>query len=818
MKNLLKKASLFSVTALSIGVKAQQNPTVITGKIVSNNQPVESVMISLLNAKDSSKVKTTLTDKSGTYSIQYATKGKYLLLANMVGFEKSYFGPFEWNGSNQEKLPVWQLMPLTKGLSEVTVSSKKPMIEQKADRTIVNVDASPTNGGANAMEILEKSPGISVDKDGNISLKGKEGVVVYIDGRPTYLSGPDLVNLLKNTQGAQLDQIEIMTNPPARYDAAGNAGVINIKTKKSKVVGFNGSITAGYGQGVYSRNNQNIQLNYRKNKFNVFGNIGRNERIGFQNIAIDRRFIDGGSKQIVSFFEQITDRTTYNHSYNGKIGLDFYATSKTTLGLVFNGFNNKGNGNSIGDINIFNSQHNLVNKTIAYNGNVDTWKNSSINFNLRHVLDSTGREITFDADYLTYDGNTNLFLNNAYQNNLGQTVAKTDSLLGKLPQIIDIYTAKIDYVHPLKNKAKLEAGLKTSFVTTDANAIYDTLFNGVMMRDYNRSNHFVYKENINAVYINFSKPLSSKLNMQLGLRAEQTIAKGDQRTTNVQFNRNYIQVFPTAYLQYAANEKNNFVLNYGKRIRRPDYQSLNPFVEFLDRYTYEQGNPYLKPQFSHNIEFSHTYKGFLTTTLNYTNTTDMIQQVIMQDDAKNETFIKQDNIATQQQIGLSINAFNQYTKWWSGNIYVNVANNKLTGPINNEPVSISATTFMANISQQFKLNKGYSAELSGFYRSEGLEGVFRIKPFGIVNIGLSKQIMKNKGTIRINVRDIFWSQKIKGESKYGTVDANFRQFNDNRIANISFTYRFSKGKAAAGPRKRGGADDEQSRVGVDSGK
>lgn len=818
MRNLFKSALLLNLTWIAIASNAQQNSPELQGKVINKQQPVESAIVSLLLAKDSSVVKTTLADKSGLYRFQQVGSGKYLLQANMVGFEKAYSGPFEWNGSATKMLPDIHLIAKASGLAEVTVSSKKPLIEQKADRTIVNVEASPTNAGATAMEILEKSPGISVDKDGNISLKGKEGVVIYMDGRPTYLSGPDLVSLLKNTQGSQLDQIEIMTNPPARYDAAGNAGVINIKTKKSKVVGFNGSVTAGYGQGVYARNNQNLQLNYRKNKLNFFGNIGRNERLGFQNIDIDRRFIDGNSKQIVSFFEQITDRGTYNHSYNGKLGLDYYVSNKTTMGLVYSGFNNKGGGYSVGNIDIFNAQHNLINKTVAINGNADSWKNSSLNFNLRHQLDSAGREISFDADYLTYNGNTNLYLNNAYQNNLGQTIAKTDSLLGRLPQVIDIYSAKIDYVHPLKNNAKLEAGIKTSFVTTDANAVYDTISNGVIMRDYNRSNHFVYRENINAAYVNYNKALNKKWNFQLGLRAEQTLAKGDQKTTNVQFNRNYVQVFPTAYIQFAANEKNSFVLNYGKRIRRPDYQSLNPFVEFLDRYTYEQGNPYLKPQFSHNIELSHTFKGFLTTTFNYTKTTDMIQQVIMQDDVKNETFIKQDNIATQQQFGLSVNAFNQYTKWWSGNIYLNVANNQLTGPINNAQVNISATSFMANISQQFKFNKGYSAEISGFYRTESIEGVFRIKPFGIVNIGISKQIMKNKGSIRLNVRDIFWSQRIKGESKYGTVDANFRQFNDNRIANITFTYRFSKGKGAAGPRKRGGAEDEQSRVGVDSGK
>lgn len=818
MKNFIKSALLLNFSIITIGSSAQQNSLPLQGRILIKQQPVESAIVSLLLAKDSSVVKTTVSDKTGTYRFQPISNGKYLLLANMVGFEKAYAGPIEWNGSTNKMLPDIQLASKLNGLAEVTVSSKKPLIEQKADRTIVNVEASPTNAGANAMEILEKSPGISVDKDGNISLKGKEGVVIYMDGRPTYLSGPDLVNLLKNTQGSQLDQIEIMNNPPARYDAAGNAGVINIRTKKSKIIGWNGSVTAGYGQGVYARNNQNVQMNYRKNKLNFFGNIGRNERLGFQNIDIDRRFIEVNSKQIVSFFEQVTDRETYNHSYNGKFGVDYYVNSKTTMGLVYNGFDNKGGGYSIGNIDIFNSQHSLVNKTIAINGNADTWRNNSLNFNLRHQLDSTGRELTFDADYLRYNGNTNLFLNNAYQNNIGQTITKTDSLLGKLPQVIDIYSTKIDYVHPLKNNAKLEAGMKISFVTTDANAVYDTLSNGVIMRDYNRSNHFVYRENINAAYINYNKSFTKKWNLQLGLRAEQTIAKGDQKTTNVQFNRNYVQVFPTAYIQFTANEKNSFVLNYGKRIRRPDYQSLNPFVEFLDRYTYEQGNPYLKPQFSHNIELSHTFKGFLTTTLNYTKTTDMIQQVIMQDDSKNETFIKQDNIATQQQFGLSVNASNQYTKWWSGNIYLNIANNQLSGPINNALVNISATSFMANISQQFKFNKGYSAEISGFYRTEGIEGVFRIKPFGMVNIGIGKQIMKNKGSIRLNVRDIFWSQKIRGESKYGTVDANFRQFSDTRIANITFTYRFSKGKGATGPRKRGGAEDEQSRVGVDSGK
>lgn len=817
MKNWIKNAFILSILTISTTATAQQTADQIIGKIESNQQPVESVLISLLKAKDSSLVKTAISDKNGFYSFAKVANGNYLLSASLVGYQKLYAEIFTINGVNNLLVKNLQLAPASKSLKEVFVDSKKPLIEQKPDRTIVNVEASVTNVGSTALEVLEKSPGITVDKDGNISLKGKDGVVVYMDGRPSYLSGPDLANLLRNMQSNQLDQIEIMTNPPARYDAAGNAGIINIKTKKTKIFGFNGSINIGYGQGIYSRNNQSINLNYRKNKINFFGNFSRNERIGFQDLNIARRFIDNNTNTIASFFEQNSNKKNYNHAYNGKIGMDYYASKKTIFGLVLNGFNNSGIDLSNGDINIFNPQYLLTNKTIAVTNDRDRWENISANFNLRHTIDTTGKELSFDADYINYNGISTITLNNAYFNANNQPIAKSDSLLGDLPQNIHIYSAKLDYTHPIKKGARFEAGLKSSYVTTDANAIYDTLFNGIKMRDFNRSNHFIYKENINAAYINYSTPLSVKWSMQLGLRLEHTLAKGDQLTTNIQFERNYLQLFPTAYFQYTANKLNSFVLNYGRRIRRPDYESLNPFVKFLDRYTYEQGNPYLKPQFSHNIELSHTFKGFLTTTLNYTNTTDIMQQVLIQDDKKNETFIRNENIATQRQYGLSINAFNQYTKWWTGNIYMNVFNNKFDGIISNNPVTLSATTAMVNISQQFKFKKGWAAELSGFYRTKGLEGIFKINPFGVINMGFSKQVLKNKGSVRVNIRDILWSQRINGASKYGNVDVDFRQLHDNRIASFSFTYRFSKGKATTSQRKRGGADDEQTRVSVGTG-
>jgi hypothetical protein len=389
-----------------------------------------------------------------------------------------------------------------------------------------------------------------------------------------------------------------------------------------------------------------------------------------------------------------------------------------------------------------------------------------------------------------------------------------DTLMGSLPQNIKIYSAKMDYVLPLKKGAKFEAGFKTSYVKTDNNANYDTLRNGQVIHDYNRSNHFVYEENINAVYINYSRPLGKKWNGQFGLRLENTNANGDQLTTGIQFKRNYTQLFPTAYLQYMANGKNSFVLNYGRRINRPNYENLNPFIEFIDRYTFEQGNPNLKPQFSHNVELSHTYRDFLTTTLNFSRTTDIIQQVLEQNELTNETFIKQSNIATQQQFGISVSANAPVNKWWTTSIYANLAHNQYKGIVNNENISIGLAMFMMQLQQQFKWGKGWAAEASGFYRSKGVEGVIFIKPIAQFNAGFSKQVLKGKGTVRLNARDIFNGSKFRGYSKYGTVDAEFVNINDNRSVGISFTWRFSKGKLkASGGRRQGGASEEQNRVG-----
>lgn len=812
MKQILTMLTALGLFTTSSTIAQTAPMGKVYGIINGAAKPIEAATVNLLSAKDSSIVKMAISNKSGEFELEKLSNGKFLILVQSLGYVKFYSDVFELTASKSTyELKTITLKSIDKQLADVVVTSKKPLVEIKLDRTIVNVDASVTNVGATALEVLEKSPGISVDKDGNISLKGKSGVMVLVDGKPSYLSATDLANMLRNMNSSQLDQIEIMTNPPAKYDAAGNAGVINIKTKKNKTVGFNGSITVGYGQGVFPKNNESVNLNYRNGKINVFGNYSFNYREGFQDLTLDRNFVNS-SKKIVSIFNQTSNLYNQNRNHSGKLGADFFASKNTTYGFVVTGFDNTAFRNGESSTRIMDGAATLKNITLASTPSNEHFKNLSTNFNFRHQFDSTGKELTIDLDYAGYNGQDYGRLTNRYFDGNNSPVLPSDTLNNNLPTIITIYSAKADYTMPLKKGAKFETGFKLSYVETDNNAQYDSLLNNQYKPDYNRSNHFKYKENINAAYVNYSKQLNKKWAVQLGLRLENTHAKGNQLGNTLRpaasFDTTYTQLFPTAYVSYTLNDKNQFSLNYGRRINRPDYEDLNPFVHFLDKYTFEQGNPGLKPQFSDNIELSHLFMGgALSTTLNYTKTNNIIQDVIEQRSATNETFIKKSNIATLDQFGIAVASQIPLKKWWDINLYANAYSNRFRGLVNNAYVDLSSPTFMFNGSSSFKLGKGWNAEVSGFYRTKGLEGVLYINPLGMISTGITKSVLKNKGTIRLNVRDMFNLQRPNGYAKYDDIDIKFHQMSDNRVINLNFTYRFSKGKVGNTQRKRNSVDE-----------
>ncbi|MEO6916145.1 MAG: TonB-dependent receptor [Chitinophagaceae bacterium] len=795
---------------------SQSNTGIIHGSVGTQSGVVpQGATVNLLNIKDSSLVKATIADKDGRYQFNGVPSGSYLVAITASEFTKTFSDPLELtiDKPSANVKPIL-LSTLVKSLNAITVTAKRSPVEQKIDRLVVNVDAAITNAGANALEVLEKSPGIAVDKDGNISLKGKDGVVVLVDGRQTYLSATDLASYLRTINASQLDQIEIMTNPPAKFDASGNSGVINIKTKKNKQVGYTGSLTVGYGQSVYPKLNDGLNFNYRKNKINLFTNIAHNFSQNSNLLSIQRNFRNKESKDILSRFEQDAESKGTSKNYNGKIGLDYFPSKNTTFGVVLSGFNSSRKGINNNLTHITDATDGEESLSTAVLDGRQKWKNIGTNINFRRVLDTLGSELTADIDYSQYNSTNNTFMVNAYFDHSGLPTLKADTLLGSLPQDIKIYSAKADYTKMLTKGGRFEAGLKASYVKTNNDAAYDSISYGKSVHDFNRSNYFIYEENINAAYANLNQPINKKWGAQLGLRLENTMAKGTQMTTGEKFDRNYTQLFPTAFVQYQFDKKNTYVLNYGRRIRRPDYQSLNPFINFVDRYTYSKGNPNLKPQFSHNLELSHAYQSFLTTTINYSLTSDIIQNVLQQDEVKSETYITKENIAKQRQLGISFNTNIPVTKWWRSNIYANFYNNKYDGRVNDTSISMSATSFQLNGSQQFDFAKTWSVELSGFFRSGGVEGVLQTKPMGVMSFGISKQVLKNAGTIRLNTRDIFYTQRFRAVSKYGNVDAAFQERQDSRTVTLGFTYRFSKGKENNAPKRRSsGSSDEQNRVG-----
>jgi iron complex outermembrane receptor protein len=819
---------ILTVLTLLIGslVGFAQTKTKISGTVVDGSQKtIESATISLVRAKDSSTVKFSVADKDGKFAFENIPSGRYLVMITAVGHQKGYSEQFEISEAGQSvQLKTIELIPQSKALGAVTITAKRPFIEQKIDRMVINVESSITSAGSSALDVLEKSPGITIDKDGNISLKGKQSVLVMMDGKPSYITGADLVNYLRSLPSSAIDQIEIMTNPSSKYDASGNSGIINIKSKKTRQVGFNGSATINLQQGHYYKSNNSVNLNYRVGKVNVFANLSANRGNSFQQLDINRKFKDPSTKQIDAIFEQVTRMRSQNIFATAKIGADYYLNKKTTLGIVTSGFVNPGTFTSRSTSFLKDPNEVVDSIVFAQSKQEENWKNGAINLNMRHEFDSTGREITADLDYITYRSSQDQnFTNITYHPDW--TPNHTETLRGDLPVNVDIYSAKVDYTQSIGKGSKLEAGIKSSYVNTDNHANYYSISTAGETVDYSKTNHFLYKENINAAYVSVNKQFK-KVGAQLGLRYEHTSYSGKQygnpTRTDSSFKNNYGSLFPTMFISYNANKNNQFAISFGRRIDRPSYQNLNPFLFFLDKYTYEAGNPFMKPQFTNNLELSHTFKNFLTTTLNYSRTNDYMNETFEQEKDVNgnkgyATVVRHGNIGKRDAAGIAVSAQVPVAKWWNASIYTNYNYTKFKGRLNGngEFIDVSAANLLFNVNNQFKFNKGWSAEVSGFYRTKGVDGQIIIQAMGQASAGVAKQVMKTKGTIKFNVRDLFYTNKAVGDINFENTEAHFVNTRDSRVASISFTYRFGKPiKGAQQRRKIGGADDEQNRVKV----
>jgi hypothetical protein len=811
MKKLIATLALAGISICTYA----QNGGKITGMIKDggNQKVIDAATISLLKTQDSSLVKTSLTNKDGSFSFENLKEGKYLVMATSIGHSKVYSTPIEITAAIAEaNTGTLQLVAVSKDLGTVTVTARKQFIERKIDKTVINPDAMISNSGATALEMLEKAPGITIDKDGNISLKGKQGVMVMLDGKPSYMSGADLINYLTNLPAGNIDQVEIMTNPPAKYDAAGNSGIINIKSKKSRQRGFNGSLSTSQGHGESFRSANSLSLNYRRGKVNTFSTFNANYRENPQWLDINREYLHT-NKSVESIFEQESYRMRVNRWFNARIGMDYYLSNKTTVGIVLSGYLSPVNENGDNASKFYSPSRNLDSSLTNKRTEDAQWNHKGINLNMRHKFDSTGREITADIDYLSYDNsNIQQMVNTKFD--AGQVMKSQYIVDANLPSTLDIFSAKTDYIQTIGKKIKFEAGLKTSFVKTDNKANYFITEGGVTNPDYRSTNFFEYKENLNAAYVNFSTEVK-KWGFQLGLRAENTnyegLQYGNPTRTDSSFSKSYTSAFPTMYVSYQVDKKNQFGLNYGRRINRPDYGNLNPFIHYIDPYTYEVGNPFLKPMFANAIELSHSFKNILNTSVSYTHTKDLFGESFSREDSA--IVVRNSNFGKAQNLNLSIGLQLPVAKWWRANINSQVNNNQLSGTLNGNDVDVNITGYTLSVNNQFTFKNGWSAELSGFYRSKDADGQIVIEQLSQFNVGVQKSVLKKKGTLKLAVSDFTGPMKARGYiDDVSAAKASFKQYRDSRVATLTFNYRFGK-MYKAEKRKTGGAGDEQNRVG-----
>jgi iron complex outermembrane receptor protein len=766
--------------------------------------------VNLLSA-DSMVIRSAAANAAGTIEFTDLDSGQYRVKATSTGYEVGYrWIDLEKNTAFTDTIILRSKTGL---LRDVTVVSKKQFVQFLPDKTVINPEANITNAGATVMDVLEKSPGITVGKDGSIIMKGKPAVMVLIDGKPTQLSGADLQAYLSGISASQVDVLELIENPGAKYDASGNAGIINIRTKANKQRGFNGSLNLSIAKGVYNKTGNTLNLNYRAGKMNWFMNYGIRANTEFQDIWTLRKYFNRQGKDS-ALLEQPNYGKNRATNHNLKTGFDFFMNKRTTLGLVFTGgiFNRHGGFSS--DIKWMDPNYHVDSTINTLGENNTEFKRGGINLNGRHQINESS-DLTFDVDYVKFS----IANDQNYQTQLlaaGSTVLATK---GNTPSKLDILTLKVDYSKRFK-QFTLETGLKTAINKTDNLAEYYVRDNNNWLQDLSRSNQFLYNENISAAYASADAE-KGKWHGQVGLRYEYTSYKahqlGNAAVKDSAFSKNYGSLFPTAFVSYQADSNNIITFRTGRRIDRPPFQNLNPFLRTLNKYTYEAGNPFIKPQYTWNFALAHTYKQKLTTELSYGYLRDYFSQVFIIDSSsrnenKNIIIYTRGNVGSFQNFGVSETYQTALTKWWNLTA-VAVFNHKIIKGVVWAPLEVRISQLNVSLNNQFQFNKGWGAEISGYYQTKSQIDLQEwLEPQGELNLGVSKQILKGKGSLKLSIRDITYFQNYSG---YSTFQNSFEPFTiqwDSRQARLSFSWRFGKTMKAV-KRSEGGATDEIERVG-----
>lgn len=785
------------------------------GKVFDQHgNAIDLALVTLVSTSDSTVRYSVFSDRDGSFLVNKIDEGMYKLDIGFPGcdvlFQKIQINK---NGGIEDQ-GNFVLTCTSATLDEVVVKGKTAFIERKTDRIVVNPDVLISNAGSNILETLEKAPGIWLDPSGDISLKGRSGVAVFVDDKPLYLSGIDLQNYLSSIPASSVKHIEIMANPPAKYDAAGNAGVINIVTKRNLVAGFFGNLSLSLQQGRYTRSNNNLNVFYNKNKWSTYLNISGGVRNSFQDLNINRYYKNNLSTN-ASSFSQNSFIVKKGHSVNIKWGMDYYMSTKMTLGFFVRGLTNPNDNHTVNNALIRDQTDEIRNRVFADNTTHNSFRNVASNLYTKYLTDDEGGHILADVDYVLYRSQSNQIFNNDIFSNTNNPVY-SDIILGDLPSDITIVTGRIQYEKFLKDKSKMEIGIKTANTQTDNTAVYSKTIGNITTPDYDLSNQFVYNEWIHAAFVNYNRNIG-KWEAQIGFRAETTSFEGFQpgniRNPDTSFTRIYHNLFPTLFISGALDTANVHMLqfSFGRRIDRPFFQDLNPFVSPLDKYTFYGGNPGLKPTYSNNFSITHSFKNKINTTFSYGFVSDGINETLEIVDSI--YYSRPGNISNNHSFSLAVDGGFSLTPRYRINAYGEVGYLSYRSRLYTENLDTSGLYYAMNVTNTLSFNKGWSFELRGEYRSDVVYSQLLIKSFGIVNFGVNKKILKDVGNIRILVSDLFYTRRADGViNNLRNTQADWNSRLDTRSVTVAFSYRFGKAVSQKSKPTGSGSESEQQRV------
>ena len=796
----------FSFGFLIQSISAQNS---VRGTVKSQTEAISYANVILFNAADSTLVKGGISDEDGKFELSKIADGRYYLTISMMGYVNTNSEIFQLeNGMNynlNEMILSEQIV-----LDEVVVNVEKPLYEQKVDRMVINVESSILSAGATALEVLERSPGVTVNRQNStISLIGKNGVTIMINGKISYLPQESIVQLLEGTNSSNIETIELITTPPANLDAEGNAGFINIVMKERSDVGFNGNYSLSGGVGNGATTNNNINFNFRKNKLNLFGNYSFLYRTQDQTFSFSRNYLNEDDDMI--YLSSVSARDPIQRNHNARIGLDYQATDKTIFGVILSGYDNKWTMDAVTEseetINDIPSEFVTV-----YNDERNQWSNISVNGNVKHNFKEDGF-ISADYDYLHYDNeNPTNYLNEYYDANgnfLYDEVVKSNKTTP-----IDIHVFAVDYNNQINKDLKLEFGAKAAFSGFKNDVVVETLEGDDFVEDPTLTNKSVLDEQILAVYSSADYSFSDKVGGKLGLRYEHTVSVLETDKEGVVVDRSFGELFPSVFLTQTVNDSLSFNYSYSRRITRPTFSQMAPFVIFFDPNTFFAGNPAIQPAISNSFKVGSNYKSFVFSA-QYTLERGTISRFEQRFDEENERLIFiADNLDEVNTFSLTVGVPFRITDWWKTQntvifLYTEVKNDSDTSQF-----EIDQYSFSLNSTSWFTISDTWSSELNFNYNSQRVFGSNVISPTFIMNFGIQKKFEEKWGTLRFNINDIFDSFEINVKSDLANQDLTTDNTFDfsNRTFLITYTRNFGNKKLKSIRSKESGAQEERNRV------